>query len=642
MVVGVRAPTVFATATIHVPADVATIQAAIDAAVNGDTIVVASGIYHEKINFHGKAITVTSESGPSVTAIDGDNTGTVVTFQTSETSLAVLNGFTVQHGSASFGAGITLTGASPTITGNIFDSNSQGAGGFGAAIGGNGSSPTVKRNWFQNNTCDTQFLSGVIGFVNSSSPKIIDNVFIDNPCRAINMTLPAGNSPQVTNNTIVGNQVGIRVDTRVSTTTQLYRNNLIVGNGVGFITEFGTPANGPTWKNNLVFNNTTNYSGVADQTGVNGNISADPLFLDAAGDDFHLDLGSPAIDAGDGGAPSLPIDDFDGISRVLDGDGNGSAVVDIGAFEFGPNPGIFEFSSAAFAAVENGGTADVTIIRKHGKTGPATVDFATGGGTATVGVDYISTAVTLSFADNDVGPKTVSIPLLDGALLEGNETIDVALSNPMGGAGLGGIGSAVVTLTDNEDLAGTWVGTATSSARPSFNIKLSLDSAGHVLKGSTTGHIVIVGGQISFDSSTRALTGELFVSKKDASSCSLENGSHVDGQGALVGHLLCTNGEEIVFVLNKQTVIIAAPNGGELWPVGSTQIIRWNSGLSGKAIVQISRDGGISWVFLFQKGTNGSRKWVVEGPTTTRARIRICTVVVPVTCSTSDQDFSIQ
>ena len=47
--------------TIHVPADYTTIQAAIDAANNGDIVLVAEGIYYENINFMGKAITVASK-----------------------------------------------------------------------------------------------------------------------------------------------------------------------------------------------------------------------------------------------------------------------------------------------------------------------------------------------------------------------------------------------------------------------------------------------------------------------------------------------------------------------------------------------------------------------------------------------------
>ncbi len=59
-------------ATIHVPGDYANIQDAINAAVDGDTVLVAPGTYHERVNFLGKAITVTSEQGPDVTIIDGD------------------------------------------------------------------------------------------------------------------------------------------------------------------------------------------------------------------------------------------------------------------------------------------------------------------------------------------------------------------------------------------------------------------------------------------------------------------------------------------------------------------------------------------------------------------------------------------
>lgn len=57
--------------TINVPADQPTIQAAINAATNGDTILVAPGTYAENINFGAKAITVASSGCPSVTTIDG-------------------------------------------------------------------------------------------------------------------------------------------------------------------------------------------------------------------------------------------------------------------------------------------------------------------------------------------------------------------------------------------------------------------------------------------------------------------------------------------------------------------------------------------------------------------------------------------
>jgi len=61
----------YAQTTIHVPGDQPTIQAGINAAHNGDTVLVAPGTYHEHLDYSRKRITVTSESGPSVTVIDG-------------------------------------------------------------------------------------------------------------------------------------------------------------------------------------------------------------------------------------------------------------------------------------------------------------------------------------------------------------------------------------------------------------------------------------------------------------------------------------------------------------------------------------------------------------------------------------------
>ena len=71
-----------------------------------------------------------------------------------------------------------------------------------------------------------------------------------------------------------------------------------------------------------------------------GNIDVDPLFADLAGEDFRLTAGSPCIDAGtlvSALAPDLAtllVDDFENTPRPLDGDGDGTPGVDMGAWEF--------------------------------------------------------------------------------------------------------------------------------------------------------------------------------------------------------------------------------------------------------------------------------------------------------------------
>ena len=104
------------------------IQTAIDAAVDGDEVLVAPGPYLENIDFLGKAITLKSSDGPEVTVIDAAGSGTVITCASGEGPDSVLDGFTITGGFADFGGGMYCAGASPTVSGCVFVANIDGAG----------------------------------------------------------------------------------------------------------------------------------------------------------------------------------------------------------------------------------------------------------------------------------------------------------------------------------------------------------------------------------------------------------------------------------------------------------------------------------------------------------------------------------
>ena len=92
----------------------------------------------------------------------------------------------------------------------------------------------------------------------------------------------------------------------------------------------------------------------------------------------------------------------------------------------------------------------VTVTRIGGAGGPVSVGYATGGGTATAGTDYLATTGTLTWANGETGTKSFTVTIQDDALLEGPETIGLTLSNPTGGAALGNQAAAEVQLADFE------------------------------------------------------------------------------------------------------------------------------------------------------------------------------------------------
>ena len=110
-------------AVIHVPKDYLTIQEAIDAASQGDTVIAAAGTYVERIDFLGKAIAVTSSAGSETTVIDGSKMGSVVTMKTGEGPDSIITGFTITNGKAEEGGGIFCESSSPTIRDNVITLN---------------------------------------------------------------------------------------------------------------------------------------------------------------------------------------------------------------------------------------------------------------------------------------------------------------------------------------------------------------------------------------------------------------------------------------------------------------------------------------------------------------------------------------
>ena len=243
----------------------------------------------------------------------------------------VIDGFTITGGNANGtgaddnGAGIYNSYCSPTINNCILSANSATNGGGG--IYNDNASPTITNCVLFGNNAD--YGAGIYNFYSS---------------------------PTITNCTVSANSA-------INDGGAMYNDNAspIVANSIlwGDTAAAGAEIYDGVNSSALVGRCDIDQDGYV---GIYSNIREEPLFVDEASSDFRLQRNSPCIDAGINSHPLLPVleTDFEGDVRILDGDNNGTATVDIGADE-APQPAIWHVD--ANVASSGDGTSWTTAFK---------------------------------------------------------------------------------------------------------------------------------------------------------------------------------------------------------------------------------------------------------------------------------------
>jgi uncharacterized delta-60 repeat protein len=243
----------------------------------------------------------------------------------------------------------------------------------------------------------------------------------------------------------------------------------------------------------------------------------------------------------------------------------------------GPGPaGTLQFTQSSYVTPESEAPPTITVTRTGGTSGVVTALFATSDGTAADGTDYKGVTATVFFSDGDDEPRVVELPITEDTLEEGDETVQLTLSQPGGCGALGAQDSATLTIID-DDLA-----PLPSGLDPTFSGdgKATLEAFGGDRSGMAVqpdGKVIMVGG-----------TFANFVMARFRADGTLDDGFGDSGKVTtpIVGSDPNAQKEATAVTLQRDGKIVVA--GSAVVPGGNGQAI---------ALVRYDSDGSIDDTF---------------------------------------------